>query len=553
MDVFTLVGTISVEINDALANINTVIAKVGELEAMLNGTQDTTQNTAQTVNDAVVKSADDVTTKTSGTLSKWNVFLGNMATQAANKAYNMSKSFFQTGFEFNQNMEKWTAQFKTYLGGDAEAAAEFMEEVRQFAIETPLSLQESVQSAVRLMATGVDSSEVIDTLRMLGDIANGDTEKMSRLALVYSQMMAAGQMIGNDKLQLKEAGVPIFDLLDAYYESQGIESSGSQEGGASFEAIKGAFLLATQEGGMYFNAMNNIMDTEYGKAQKTMDSYEQAAGNFVNALFEVFSEETLSSLNEILEKLNDWAIENPDVLKNLAEAFSNFATDGLDVLLGSLQGLLGWWDDNRAAFDSLLVLLGGIAIYTGHPAAGTALVATGAFDAYTEAKNQMTEGSPVGQYVTKDPEIQAAVESDTTDELTGMDWFNYHVGAPLVQFMHNLFPGLTVDPSVIEGTDNENYQTPLWQLNNLDTDVDGVGGNAGSSATIGALLQQLSTLKTDVMAATKEGVAEGVSGITVTGYVTTGDVRLNEGTIVGTLAPMFNLQLGQIESQGSWG
>lgn len=41
-------------------------------------------------------------------------------------------------------------------------------------------------------------------------------------------------------------------------------------------------------------------------------------------------------------------------------------------------------------------------------------------------------------------------------------------------------------------------------------------------------------------------IADGFSGMSVTGYVTTGDVKLNEGTIVGTLAPKLNLELGWI-------
>lgn len=73
----------------------------------------------------------------------------------------------------------------------------------------------------------------------------------------------------------------------------------------------------------------------------------------------------------------------------------------------------------------------------------------------------------------------------------------------------------------------------------------GTGGSNGNGNLIGALLQQLSTLKTDVIAATKEGVSEGLSGVTITADVSTGNVTLDGKTVGKTLAPYINFRLGQ--------
>ena len=48
-------------------------------------------------------------------------------------------------------------------------------------------------------------------------------------------------------------------------------------------------------------------------------------------------------------------------------------------------------------------------------------------------------------------------------------------------------------------------------------------------------------LKTAIAAAAKEGVTEGLSGVTIT----TGSVTLNDGVLVGRIAPRINLALGQ--------
>jgi len=568
MDIFTLVGKITIEIQDALNNINTVMTEVQELDALLNGTQTTTQTTGQ----AVETATKDATEKGTSTLTKWSVMMGNLATQAANKVYDAGKSFLQTGYEFNANMDLWRNQLQNMLSLDFAGADAFLNKLHQFAIDTPYSMDEVMSNAIMLIGNKKirESTDIIDLLTIIGNVSNGENAAFGSIAKGIMQVMTKGKVQAEEaNQQFAERGVDVWQILADYFsfidrdgqdvwESDDVSSLGTINPtimATSEEFMAAMKHAALQDGGFYYGRMDAMMNTATGQAQRMQDAYQKAAGAFTGGVFETFATQTIPAISEIMEKLDKWATENPEALKNLGEAFSNFATGGLDVFLGSLQGLLGWWNDNRAAFDSLLVLLGGIALYIGHPAAGTALIATGAFDAYTDAKKQIEEGSPVGQYVNKDPEIKEAVKNGTTDELTGTDWFTYHVGAPLVQFMHDLFPGLNVDPSVIEDpaedeTDNK-YQTPLWQLNNLDTD--GVGGNNGSMSLFGSLLQQLSTLKTDVTAAAKEGVSEGVGNITITGYVTTGDVKLQDGTLVGSLMPQINLQLGwqnELSSRG---
>lgn len=649
MDLFTLVGKIAVDASEATNNIQIVIDKVNELNIALNGSESESKESGK----AISESFEEATQKTGSTMSKWNVFLGNMATQAANAALRMGKSFFQTGFEFNQNMEKWTASFKTYMGGDLEAASAFMEEVRQFAIETPLSLSDSVQSAVKLMASGFESGEVIDTLRMLGDIANGDTEKMSRLALVLSQVMSAKKLKGNDPNQFKEAGVPIYDLLLDYYHANGydyIDEAFLQEmqrkGGITSDEVLGALKMATSEGGMYYNAMNNIMDTEYGQAQKMMDSYEQAAGSFTKAIFEVFQSDTIPALNEILQQLNEWATKNPDALTKLSEAFSTLATGGVDVLLGSLQGLLTFWNENQDMFNAMLLLFGGLAIKSGHPAAGMALITAGGYNVWDDwVKENQKELSALTSDVDlpfikqqleyqgkadaweaylanwkqermdegySEDDVNAFVEKQFADykqlpgyhigELTGlegqdvperprdpaseMSWLERtkEEGKMLAAFWKSLWAGdlpsnaeeleswerkyglvddETEDEDSAEPTDSRvTERQDYWNrimtghpegIIPDDDDSDGTSGSRSIGGVLASIQSTLASLPSEVQAAASAGVTEGVSGIAVTGTITTGDITLDTGALVGQLAPKLDLRLGAADARATRG
>lgn len=647
MDLFTLMGKIVIESGESTNEIDAMIEKAKSLGDLLGGTTNTAENTSK----SIVASTKSAATGVGKAVSTMQIALGNLATQGFNKLVGYGKSFFQTGFEFNQNMEKWTASFKTYMGGDLEKAQAFMEEVRQFAIDTPLSLESSVQSAVRLMASGVESSDIIDTLSMLGDIANGDTEKMSRLGLVLSQVLSAKKLKGNDPNQFKEAGVPIYDLLLDYYHANGydyIDSAFLMEmqakGGITSDEVLGALKMATSPGGLYYNAMNNIMDTEYGKAQKMQDAYEQAAGAATKAIFDVFSSDTIPALSNILERLNEWATKNPDALKTLAQSFSDLATNGIDLLVGSLTTLLDFWNNNQEMFNGMLMLFGGLAISKGKFGAGMALLTAGGYPVWDDwVKEQQKEFSGLSSDVElpfikqqleyqgqgaqweaylenwknsrrtegySDEDINGFIESQfanyqsiTNEELQKMfgggsaddgksllDWlfpgfswiydqFNKQNDSGdmsgslrrLQENMHNtdmLYASTGGKPDgKSEDSDRgtvftlasgilstlSSYSREAGRFGASSVDFDNAATTAASIQAMAATVQSLAGEVRSLTGTIPEAIASGISGITVTGHVSTGNVTLNTGALVGHLTPSLNLALGSANKYAARG
>ena len=70
---------------------------------------------------------------------------------------------------------------------------------------------------------------------------------------------------------------------------------------------------------------------------------------------------------------------------------------------------------------------------------------------------------------------------------------------------------------------------------------------------LSAFQQLPDQIRTEVAAAAQEGVATGLSGVTITGHVTTGEVKLQEGALVGALAPKINLKLGMLNQRSGRG
>ena len=70
-------------------------------------------------------------------------------------------------------------------------------------------------------------------------------------------------------------------------------------------------------------------------------------------------------------------------------------------------------------------------------------------------------------------------------------------------------------------------------------------GTGGSNTLPGMLSEIFASVKSDIIAAAKEGVSEGLGSVTITADVSTGNVTLDGKTVGKTLAPYINFRLGQ--------
>jgi tape measure domain-containing protein len=125
---------------------------------------------------------------------------------------------------------------------------------------------EVYQNAQTMMAFGIAPKEVMGDMKMLGDIAMGNKDRMGRLALAYSQVAAAGKLMGQDLIQFVNAGFnPLKIISDRTGISLGSLRKSVEQGQVSFEQIKAAFTSATSAGGEFFEMTKTIEGTAFGK------------------------------------------------------------------------------------------------------------------------------------------------------------------------------------------------------------------------------------------------------------------------------------------------
>lgn len=183
----------------------------------------------------------------------------------------------KTGLDAAMTMEGLNAQF-TVMTGSAEKAKNVIDEIASFAAKTPFDKLGLSGAATTLMAFGMESEQVVPTLKMLGDVAGADQNKLNSLALVFGQIQSAGKLAGGDLLQLINLG---FNPLTIISQKTGIAVADLKDqmskGAITADMVTLAFKAATSEGGLFFGNLEAQSQTFAGKMSTLKD-------NFVTAL-----------------------------------------------------------------------------------------------------------------------------------------------------------------------------------------------------------------------------------------------------------------------------
>lgn len=154
--------------------------------------------------------------------------------------------------------------FRTLLGSQ-QASAELMSQMKEFAAATPLQLGDLAKAAQTMLGFNLAAEEVMPMLRAIGDISMGDAQKFQALTLSFSQMSSVGKLMGQDLLQMINAGFsPLAVMAEKTGKSIGELKEEMSKGAISADMVKQAFIDATSEGGQFFGMLSGQGNTVKG-------------------------------------------------------------------------------------------------------------------------------------------------------------------------------------------------------------------------------------------------------------------------------------------------
>lgn len=220
-------------------------------------------------------------------------------------AYGVSRAV-RDGIRFNATMESGVLALKRYTGG-AKQANKFTRELFQEAKRTPFEFTQLLDTSRRLLSFGADVDMTRRLVRSLGDAmaaAGADQEKMARASLALGQIQAKNRVYAEELLQLTEAGIPAYRLLQEQLGLTGKQVANIGEQGIDAETALNA--LADGMDRRFKGAAAEQARTWDGMMSTLRDNWAQTTGAMTEGLF---------------VELKEWAPEVNTTMDRLARIF----------------------------------------------------------------------------------------------------------------------------------------------------------------------------------------------------------------------------------------
>ena len=184
---------------------------------------------------------------------------------------NLMSQIVQVRAEF-QDME---VQIETLVGKDM--TAKLMPQIKEMAKTSPLTMTDIVGAEKTMLSFNIEAEKTIDYLRALSDVSMGNSQKFNSLTLAFSQVSSAGKLMGQDLLQMINAG---FNPLQQMAKTTGKTISELKDemskGLITAEMVQQAFIDATKEGGQFYNMSANASQTINGQISMMEDAWAAA-------------------------------------------------------------------------------------------------------------------------------------------------------------------------------------------------------------------------------------------------------------------------------------
>lgn len=214
--------------------------------------------------------------------------------------------------------QKLEVAFDTMLGKEKSNA--LMQQMVEFAAKTPFDLKGVADGARQLIAYGEASENVIDDLTRLGNLAAGLSQPLNDLVYLYGTTMTQGRLYTQDYNQFVGRGIPMGrELAKVFGVAESEVRSLVEAGKIGFPEVQKVIQNLTNEGGMFYNLMQEQSKTLPGQLSNLGDSWDTMMNEIGKSTQGVMSDAIgyVQSLVENYDKVLD-------VLKYVVVAYGSY-------------------------------------------------------------------------------------------------------------------------------------------------------------------------------------------------------------------------------------
>ena len=211
-----------------------------------------------------------------------------------------AKELIQNIIQVRGEFQQLEVAFTTMLGS-SEKANVLMAQLTETAAKTPFDLQGVANGARQLLAYGTSAEDVNETLIRLGNIAAGLSQPLGDLVYLYGTTMTQGRLYTQDLNQFTGRGIPMIKELAKEFGVAESEIKGMVEAGMiGFPEVQKVIQNLTNEGGMFFNLMQEQSKTITGQISNIGDSFSMML-NDIGKANEGIINDALSGVSYLIE------------------------------------------------------------------------------------------------------------------------------------------------------------------------------------------------------------------------------------------------------------
>ena len=314
------------------------------LKAANNGMDTFGQKTAETSS-----KQKNLTESLAGSIAKAQA-LTNAVTSLGSKLKGYAEKAISLGVEYNSQIETYRTGLTNMLG-DAEAANQALENMKQDAARTPFDTASIVQANQYLIGAGENAAYARKTILALGDAVSatgGGSDELNRMAQNLQQIANVGKASSVDIKQFAFAGINIYQVL-ADYTGKSVKDVQSMT--ITYDTLTKALQAAAEEGGRYYNSMETQSQTLAGRLSTLKDNASQLAGSLTEKLTAAFGN-AVTKANELMIAMKDgWETDG-------FEGMMDAAAETIPQLEGVTDAVI-WLKENGSKLFPILTTLAG--------------------------------------------------------------------------------------------------------------------------------------------------------------------------------------------------
>ena len=199
-------------------------------------------------------------------------------------------SFGKAILNARKEIESFEISFNTLLGSKEKGAA-FFAEIKEFAVKTPLQLNDIAGAAQTLLGFGIEANRIMPILRQLGDVSMGNAERFKSLSLAFAQATSAGKLQGQDLLQMINAGFnPLNEIAKKTGKSIGELKEDMAKGKISAQDLADALSSATAQGGKFYGMLEQQSKGIEGSLSNLEGAWNDALNEIGTSMQGVFTD-----------------------------------------------------------------------------------------------------------------------------------------------------------------------------------------------------------------------------------------------------------------------